>query len=157
MLTAQNIYELCFNFLNERRLIAEDQTTFYRRMLVTDNVYSHVDMDDLAAVIRTNPLLQYVDRLHEEINDCDDYALQLKAAMAALYRHRAYSAGQTVYPPAVAIIITEYHALNLIVVNHEGEYQVYIVDTMMSQPAITQDPTEAWLLMKQGSVTNVYI
>ncbi|MCG7540950.1 hypothetical protein [Pseudoalteromonas sp. OF7H-1] len=146
-----------FDFFKALNLTANNgKYEFYAKMFIVDDLYSQVNPLDIQAVVRTNPLLQYVESLGQEINDCDDYALQFKGALTALYRQRMHAQRQVINPPAVGMVFTENHALNIVIGTDD---QVYLFDTMTAAPSlIGLENKEACLaLLRQTNVRHIYI
>jgi hypothetical protein len=121
-------------------------TNAKRRSVIVDNTYSPVTQSEILEIIKSNPLLVPNSQVtvNNELSDCDDYALQLKASTTALYRQRML-ANDRLFPPAVAIVITQSHALNLVITESEGgDPTPSIIDPSETEPIFLDDP-------KQGS------
>ncbi|MDN3639640.1 hypothetical protein QWY82_12620 [Simiduia curdlanivorans] len=153
----EDIASRFFDFFKALNLTTDkERYGFYAKMFIVDGLYSQVDLLDIQAVVQTNPLLQYVESLGQEINDCDDYALQFKGALTALYRQRMHARQQVINPPAVGMMFTESHALNIIVGTDD---QVYLIDTMTASPSLKglEDKEACLSLMRQTNLQHIYI
>ena len=131
-----------------------------RRSVVVDNLYTSVKETELFEAIRSNPLL--VPRLplnaNNELIDCDDYALQLKASITALYRQKMLVTNISIFPPAVGIVITQNHALNIAICESEGGGpEVFIIDPSESSPILMNDPKVSAKALKILPVNMIYI
>jgi hypothetical protein len=157
ILEYEDIATRFFDFFKALSLTTDNEKyDFYAKMFIVDGAYSKVSVSDVQAVVQTNPLLQYVESLGQEINDCDDYSLQFKGALTALYRQRMHATQQVINPPAVGMIFTENHALNIII---GADDQVYLFDTMTASPSLTglENKETCLALMRQTNVRHIYI
>lgn len=129
-----------------------------RKSIIVDNKYSAVSQNEILGIIKSNPLLVANSQMDEnnELNDCDDYALQLKALTTALYRQRMLSDG-TLFPPAVGIVITQNHALNLVITESEGGVKLSIIDPSETEPRFIDDPSQCLQAMKTLPIAMIYI
>jgi hypothetical protein len=132
-------------------------TAVRKKSLIVDNVYELVDKDTLNSVVVANPLLSYPANMQgQEVLDCDDYSLQLKASMNSLNRQRVL-AGQATYPPAVGMVITQNHALNVIISRWgESGKRVFVIDTMLESPKLVSNKDECRTLLKLMPIKFVY-
>ena len=129
-----------------------------RRSVIVDNKYSAVTRNEILEIIKTNPLLVPNTQPNEtnELNDCDDYALQLKALTTALYRQRML-AGEVLFPPAVGIVVTQNHALNLVITASQKELELSIIDPSETNPTFLNDPAQCQQVLKTLPISIIYI
>ena len=131
-----------------------------RKSILVDNVYSCVAKTEIENILQTNPLLipPIQNQENPEIADCDDYALQLKASLTVLYRQKMISTGQIIYPPAVGIVITQNHALNIVICESLPDSQgIYLVDPSMREPYLTENVEESVSLLKILPINTIYL
>lgn len=131
-----------------------------RKSLRVDNAYSTVPKSDVRKVIETNPLIMppVQGQTNPEVADCDDYALQLKAALTALNRQKMINTGKVILPPAIGIVITQNHVVNLVVCGNTGDAKsVFLIDPSMQKPTLVNDPTESASLLKTLPVRIIYL
>lgn len=131
------------------------QATKICRMV--DNVYSLVSIEDVTSVIKYHPLLN--DNkipANAEILDCDDFAMQLKAALTAFYRTKSVS-GNVMPPPAIGIVITQNHALNLFLSSVNEEKQIFLIDPSLKIPLPVSELDMATTLLKTLPLTLIYV
>lgn len=124
---------------------------------MVDNVYSLVSIDDVNSMIKYHPLLH--DNTipdNAEILDCDDFALQLKAALTAFCRTKTVN-GDIMKPPAIAIVITQNHALNLFLSNVNDEKQIFLIDPSLKTPVPVSEIDMATTLLKTLPLTLIYV
>lgn len=134
----------------------------FTRCRIVDNVYQPVKQQEVLEIIRTNPSMV----LHagasgsSELTDCDDYALQLKATLTGLYRNKLLAGEDVVFPPAIGIVLTQNHALNLIIcesaVSDHG-VEVLLIDPSEAQPRFSSDPTSSQSALQTLPVSLIYI
>lgn len=159
MVTSDEIPELLYRFFRE---IPETGLTtksaVRKKSLIVDNLYSLVDKEILKSVVIGNPLLNFPASMQgQEVLDCDDYALQLKAAMNSLGRQSVLS-GELVYPPAVGMVITQNHALNIVVTKWgENGKRVFLIDTMVESPKLEANKDACRSLLKLMPIKFIYI
>ena len=129
-----------------------------RRSVIVDNIYNTVSPDEILGIINSNPLLVTNSQLNvdNELSDCDDYALQLKALTTALYRQRMLS-DETLFPPAVGIIITQNHALNLVLTESDDGIRLSVIDPSETNPAFLDDPLQCQQALKVLPISLIYI
>lgn len=138
-------------------------STFRQKIVMVDNFYRAVDSDDMSAVIQANPLLQHPptyndSRRSHELSDCDDFALQFKASITSLYRHRALYTEEVIPPPAVGILLSKNHALNIIYAKAPtGELGVFMIDTMLESKAPVNDTESCAAIMRRTGLKMIYI
>jgi hypothetical protein len=93
-----------------------------------------------------------------DIADGDDYALQLKASLTALNRQKMISTGKIILPPAIGIVITKNHVVNLIICGNTADtISVFLIDPSMQKPTLVNDPDESALLLKTLPVKIIYL
>lgn len=159
MVTSDELPDLLYRFFRE---IPEtgltSKSAVRKKSLIVDNVYDLVNKEILRSVVIGNPLLSFpVAMQGQEVLDCDDYALQLKAAMNSLGRNRMLS-GETVYPPAVGMVITQNHALNIVVTKWgESGKRVFLIDTMEESPKLESNKDACRSLLKLMPIKFIYI
>jgi hypothetical protein len=130
------------------------------RSVIVDNIYSTTNQTELLGIISANPLLVPHDQMSANIEllDCDDYALQLKASITALYRQKMVATNSPIYPPAVGIVITQNHALNLMISETEtGSREVYLIDPSSDSPTFINDPEQSAQALKMLPIKMIYI
>lgn len=131
-----------------------------KRSIVVDNKYSPVSQKEILGIIKSNPLLvasSLVDA-NDELIDCDDYALQLKALATTLYRQRMLSGSVTLFPPAIGIIITQNHALNLVVTeSKESNPELSLIDPSEKSPRFLNNPAQCAQALKILPIAMIYI
>lgn len=131
-----------------------------RRSIIVDNQYSLVSKDEIMGVIKSNPLMITSSLIagNNELFDCDDYALQLKALITALYRQRFLSGNAALFPPAIGIVITQSHAINLIITKSQnGRPILSLIDPSESSPAFLDNPSQSLQALKTLPVAMIYI
>lgn len=131
-----------------------------KRTIIVDNMYSTTSQTELLEVIRANPLLVPGAQRNEddELVDCDDYALQLKTSITALYRQKKIATNEQIYPPAVGIVISQNHALNLMILESEtGSGEIYLIDPSSDSPTFTNDPEQSAQVLKLLPIKSIYI
>ncbi|MFA5203186.1 MAG: hypothetical protein WC708_02180 [Lentisphaeria bacterium] len=96
--------------------------------------------------------------LADELGDCDDFALHLKAVMAARTRRDNMMNGTDTPPPAFGIIFSQDHALNVFVTTDErGGIYTMLSDASDPNRPITADPNKATQMLKTLPVRIVYM
>lgn len=131
-----------------------------RRSVIVDNIYSTTSQAELLGVIKTNPLLvPYSQRSdNNELVDCDDFALQLKASITALYRQKMLTTNLPIFPPAVGIVVSQNHALNLMISNTEtGSIEIYLIDPSSDSPTFINDAEQSAEALKMLPIDMIYI
>ncbi|MFQ2301072.1 hypothetical protein ACK32U_15105 [Aeromonas dhakensis] len=126
---------------------------------VVDNIYSTVTKSEIINTIKTNPLFIVNNSLpkNAEIADCDDYALQLKSSITSLYRARS-KIGNMLAPPAVGIVITQNHALNIVLCQtSENSYELFLIDPSSENPQFINDIENSLLALKTLPISLIYI
>ena len=128
------------------------------RSFFADNDYATLAQARVTEIIKSNPLLVPIGiDPADELADCDDFALQLKAAVIARARMDNLNAGVYVPPPAIGIVVTMNHALNAFVTLRQGTPTVMLVDASHPDQPITADPVKAVQLLKQLPIRFIYI
>lgn len=140
-----------------------EASTLRQKLVMVDNFYRAVDGDDMSAAIQSNPLLQHPPRSTGssrslELSDCDDFALQFKASITSLYRHRALYTEEVIPPPAVGILLSKNHALNIIYAKPpNGELGVFMIDTMLENKSPVNDTESCAAIMRRTGLKMIYI
>lgn len=130
------------------------------RSLRVDNAYKTVSKSEVKRVIETNPLIvpPIQNQPNPDIADCDDYALQLKASLTALNRQKMISTGKIILPPAIGIVITQDHVINLVICGNTADtIGVFLIDPSMQKPKLVNEPDESALLLKTLPVRIIYM
>ena len=127
--------------------------------IMVDEEYSTVTRIQIKGTMRTNPLLSPSNaKPGDELVDCDDFALQLKAAVTSRVRLENQTTGTYSPPPAIGIIFTMYHALSVFVTSdRNGGTVAMLADASDPNQPITSNPTEAATLLKTLPVRFIYI
>ena len=131
-----------------------------RKSVRVDNAYNTVPKSDVKKVIETNPLIMppIQGQTNPEIADCDDYALQLKASLTALNRQKMISTGKIILPPAIGIVITQNHVVNLVVCGNSAEkVGIFLIDPSMQKPKLVNDSAEVASTLKTLPVKIIYL
>lgn len=126
---------------------------------VVDNNYSIITKSEVINTIKTNPLFIINNSLpkNAEIADCDDYALQLKSAITSLYRAKS-KIGNVLAPPAVGIVITQDHAVNIVICQTtENSYEVLLIDPSNDSPQFVSDVESLLTVLKKLPISLIYI
>jgi len=124
-----------------------------KKVVLVDDSYSPISRDELLALARGNLLKAPPGAPTTQITDCDDYALQLKAAANMVYRQRYFDGKAQPLPPAVAIVISQNHAVNFFIEqDSQGKNSLWFIDA--SAPALppTNDPVQAAQMMRKPPV-----
>jgi hypothetical protein len=128
------------------------------KVMLVDDSYSPISGDELRSFARGNPLMAQPGGAKTQITDCDDYALQLKAAATVQYRQRYFSGTASPLPPAVAIVISQNHVVNLFVEQDgQGKNSIWFIDASTPDMQTTNDPAQAVQMMKKPPVTLIYM
>ena len=128
--------------------------------MIVDNAYNTVLKSEVTTTIKTNPLIAspIQGQDNPEIADCDDYALQLKASLTALYRQKMINTGKVILPPAIGIVITQNHVVNLVFwANPDSTVGVFLIDPSVQKPVLVSDSGESAALLKTLPVKMVYL
>jgi hypothetical protein len=131
-----------------------------RKSVIVDNAYDTVSKSEVKRIIETNPLIvpPIQSQTNLEIADCDDYALQLKASLTALNRQKMISTGTIVLPPAIGIVITQNHVVNLVICGNTADTTgIFLIDPSMQKPTLVNDPAESASLLKTLPVKIIYL
>jgi hypothetical protein len=132
----------------------------YGRSVLADDVYNTVTQQEVMASINSNPLLVPNHSLsaNEELFDCDDRALQLKASMMALYRQRALASNNRGYPPAIGMVFSMSHVLNIVVCEAANDgFEVFLIDPSQSSPAFINEPEQSAKALGTLPIQFIYI
>lgn len=128
--------------------------------IMADENYSTVTQAQIKRMMKSNPLLSppiNVDP-NDELDDCDDFALQLKAALTARARQDYLASGTYNPPPAIGIIFSMNHAISVFVdVDANGNPIAMLADASASDQPITGNPNMASSLLKKLPVRFIYI
>jgi hypothetical protein len=128
------------------------------KVMLVDDVYSPISRDEILALLRGNPLPAPAGDAKTQITDCDDYALQLKGAAVKLFRQRYCTGAGQPAPPAVAIVISQNHALNLFIEQDaQGANRIWLIDASAPELPITHDPAKAARMLKKPPVKLIYM
>lgn len=129
-----------------------------RCILLVDNVYAPVTRTDVDRIARADPLLVPApENAQGELDDCDDYALHMKAALTTLFRQRRAASAADFGPPAVGIVISEVHAVNAFVSMVNGDATLFLIDTSRPNRPVTKEPDQvAALLLQRPAVRLIY-
>lgn len=127
--------------------------------IMADEEYSTVTRIQIKGMMSTNPLLSPTSaKPGDELVDCDDFALQLKAAVTARARLDNQTTGTYGPPPAIGIIFTMDHALNVFVTtDRNGGIVAMLADASDPDQPITNNPAEATTLLKTLPVRFIYV
>lgn len=130
-----------------------------RVSVLVDNTYVALRKSEIMSMLKSSPLLVgAAERLdNSELFDCDDYALQLKASLTALFRAKRLL-DDTIAPPAIGIVITQNHALNIVLCgSSDSDLAIFLVDPSLKSPQLVNDPTASSGLLKTLPITLIYI
>jgi len=128
------------------------------KVVLVDDSYSPVSRDDLLAIAKDNPLNVPPGTLKTQLTDCDDYALQLKAIAMANCRQRHITDSGQPLPPAIAIVISQNHAVNLFVEqDSEGNNSLCFLDASTPGFPMGSEPEQAEQIMKQPPLKLIYM
>lgn len=128
------------------------------KVMLLDDCYSPISRDEILTLAKRNPLPALPCAAKTQITDCDDYALQLKAVAAALYRQLSFAGRAEPVPPAVAIVISQNHAVNIFIEQDaQGKNSIWVIDTSTPGLPITNDPAQAARMMKKPPVKLIYM
>jgi hypothetical protein len=121
------------------------------RICVSDHLYATVSRAEITRVNKTFPLSTTDETPRDELHDCDDYALHLKAMLMAVWRkgNRKSASGS---PPALGLLITETHALNIFVTSSGGKPKVMLCDVSNGKPIFAANASDATELMMHPPV-----
>jgi hypothetical protein len=127
--------------------------------IMADENYSTVTRSQVTGMMKTNPLLSPTNvKPGDELADCDDFALQLKAALTARARQDNLATGTYNLPPAIGIIFSMNHALSVFVtLDANGDPVAMLADASRPDQPMTGDPGEAAALLLKLPVRFVYI
>jgi len=155
-----NLIPLIRDFFNAIPDCGIKTLTDVRRVSVlVDNSYSSLKKAEIISMINSSPLLVGAAEMStdSELFDCDDYALQLKASLTALFRTKRLLTG-TIAPPAVGIVITQKHALNIVICeSSNAKPEIFLVDPSLKSPKMVSDSSASSELLKTLPVSLIYI
>lgn len=158
--TNENLIQLIHDFFGVIPDCGIKNLTDARRIsVIVDNSYSTLKKGEIISTLKSTPLLAGEAELsnNSELFDCDDYALQLKATLTGLYRTKRLLTGM-IAPPAVGIVITQNHALNIVVCESNGANpEIFLVDPSVKSPKLIGDPSASLELLKTLPVSLIYL
>ena len=127
--------------------------------IMADEEYSTVTRTQIKGTMSTHPLLSPANvKEGDELADCDDFAMQLKAALTARARQDNQTSGIYNPPPAIGIIFSMDHALSVFVtMDGNGGIVAMLADATAPDQPITNDPAEATKLLKTLPVRFIYV
>ena len=127
--------------------------------IMADEEYSTVTRAQVKGMMSTHPLLSpTLVKPGDELADCDDFALQLKAALTARARQDNQASGSYSPPPALGIIFTMDHALSVFVtLDGNGGVVAMLADASDPDQPITSNPAETAKLLKTLPVRFIYV
>jgi len=136
-----------------------DLADIKRVSILVDNTYSSLKKAEVMSMLKSNLLLigeaEAID--NSELFDCDDYALQLKASLTALYRTKRLQT-ETVSPPAVGIVITQNHAVNIVLCESStSELEILLVDPSIKTPKMVSDASASAQLLRTLPISLIYM
>lgn len=137
-----------------------NRDTVKERSVLADDVYTAVTQQEVMASINSNPLSVPNNSLSANAGlfDCDDYALQLKSSMMALYRQRALASNDRVYPPAVGMVFSKSHALNIVICElEENRFEIFLIDQSQSSPVFINEPEQSKEALGTQPVQFIYM
>ncbi len=128
------------------------------KVMLVDDCYRPIKASEILSLARENPLLGLSSAPETQITDADDYAIKLKDAAAALFRQR-YCRGRTApVSPAVAIVISQNHAVNMFIEEDgQGRNRIRFLDASLPELPVTGVPAMAASMMKQPPVKLIYM
>jgi hypothetical protein len=130
-----------------------------RVSVLVDNTYSVLKKAEIMGMLKSSPLLAGAAEGSEnsELFDCDDYALQLKASLTALFRTKRLLV-RMVAPPAIGVVITQNHALNIVLCeSNDAGSEILLVDPSLKSPKMVSDPSASSELLKTLPISLIYI
>lgn len=128
------------------------------KVMLVDDGYSTITRSEILALARVNSLGPPAGASESQCADCDDYALHLKDAAAAKRRQRSANDSAPALPPAVAIVMSQNHALNMFIdEGAQGRHSLWFIDTSEPDLPTTNDPAQALRMMKQPPVRLIYM
>jgi len=119
------------------------------RICLTDHTYSPVSRAEIRRVATENPLPAASPP--DELNDCDDFALHIKASLMARRRGGTRPRAPRA-PPAVGMVIAERHAVNLFVSAVSGGLRVSLFDAGRPGLPVAATPEDAGELLLEPPV-----
>jgi hypothetical protein len=128
------------------------------KVMLVDDWYSPISRAEILTLASGNPMLAPPGAAKTQITDCDDYALQLKDAAVKMFRQRYCNGTGQPVPPAVAIVISQNHAVNLFIEQDaQGKNSIWFIDASTPGLPITHDPAQAAQMMKKPPVKLIYM
>jgi hypothetical protein len=128
------------------------------KVMLVDDVYSPISRDEILTLARCNLLLTPPGAVKTQITDCDDYVMQLKNEANAMYRQNYFAGRAAPVPPAVAIVISRNHAVNLFIEQDgQGNNTIWFIDASTPELQTTNDPAQAAQMMKLPPVKLIYM
>jgi hypothetical protein len=142
-IAAERLFDLLFDFfvavpgagITERRHLAA-------RCCFVDRVYAPVTLAEIRRIAAANPLRAPPDTPQDELNDCDDLALQVKALLMARRRRNPRPTAPRA-PPAVGLIVAEQHAVNALVSATRAGLKLSLFDAGRAEHPLAAAPAEA--------------
>ncbi len=129
-----------------------------KRAMLADDSYSPITKSEILEIAKTHPLMVMPELEGMDIADCDDYALQLKAAATALYRSRAVAAGTACMPPAVGMLFSQDHVVNFFISRDDaGKPVLWVIDTSVKDRPVTSNADDAMSLCGTFPLQWMYI
>ncbi|MBN2106910.1 MAG: hypothetical protein JW832_05740 [Deltaproteobacteria bacterium] len=128
------------------------------KVMLVDDWYTPIAKEEILTLARCNLLLSQPAAAKTQLADRDDSAMQLKSEANALYRHGTYACTAAPVPPAVAIVISQNHALNLFIEqDDQGKNTTWCIDASTPKLPITSDPAQAARMLKKPPVKLIYM
>ena len=128
------------------------------KVMLVDDCYTPIAKEEILTLARCNLLLSQPAAVKTQLTDCDDSAMQLKSEANALYRHSTYAGTAAPVPPAVAIVISQNHAVNLFIdQDDKGKNSIWCIDASKPELSVTKDPAQAARMMKKPPVKLIYM
>lgn len=127
--------------------------------VLVDDVYCTLKKTEIMSMLNSSPLLVGSAEISDnsDLFDCDDYALQLKASLTALFRAKRLLA-DTIYPPAIGIVITQNHALNIVLCeSNNSDLEIFLVDASLDTPKMVSNPSASSVLLRTLPIKLIYI
>jgi len=159
-LTPESVKSLIFGFFSKIEysgIESVDQANDIACLV--DDVYTTVKQSEVIGTIKASPLLVGVAESLDgtELFDCDDYALQLKASLTALYRTKRKT-DDRIQPPAIGIIVSKSHALNVVICEStDNKPSLFLIDPSVKYPKLMSDPDSAATLLQTLPVVLIYM
>lgn len=128
------------------------------KVILVDDVYRPISHAELCTLARHSLVRAKPGVAKTQITDCDDSAMQLKSEANALYRESYFSGRTAPVPPAVAIVISQNHAVNLFIEqDSQGKNSIWFIDASTPELLLTNDPAQAAQMLKKPPVKLIYM